>query len=279
MIAPSGCTQPDEEEAVELGVDDAAVERDAVVGRVQELVVEEREGDLVARAVDDQVELLGGAVHELDGAPAGKARDVRLDLDVAVAQPGKEVGRDGGVGLRELVVGLRAGRSPSARRRPSSRVRPRRKRWTASGRRLRERPAPARRWAWTPTYFGTIQAPRRIARKVAVRVPRSLDGQVGGRVADPEHHDPLAAHHVGLLVGVDVDLLALERVLPLECRLGPARVPVVAVRDDHGACRSSMPSSPVSRSRQETAQPPSLGSTWVTSVRKRMRSRNPKWST
>ena len=61
-----------------------------------------------------------------------------------------------------------------------------------------------------------------------------LDRDVHRRVAHPEHDDGLVAEEVRVvaLVVVRVDLHALEVVGAGERRLGPARVPVVAVGDD-----------------------------------------------
>jgi hypothetical protein len=68
--------------------------------------VEEGEGDLVAGAVDDQVDLLLAAVGEADRATAGEAIDVGLGGDVAVAEPRQQLRGDRRVCLEQLVVGL-----------------------------------------------------------------------------------------------------------------------------------------------------------------------------
>ena len=95
-----------------------------------------------------------------------------------------------------------------------------------------------------PMYLGTIQAPRRIARKVFAPIARRLDGDVGRRVADPEHEHPLAIEHLGLRYSWACIWVAFEGVLPGEGRLRPARVPVVAVGDDHvGVALLALPSS------------------------------------
>ena len=66
------------------------------------------------------------------------------------------------------------------------------------------------------------------------RDERCLDGDVHGGVAHAEHDDRLVAEEAGVLAGVvvRVDLRAGEAVLARERRLGPARVPVVAVGDE-----------------------------------------------
>jgi hypothetical protein len=52
-------------------VHDAPEQVDPVVGRRDEVGVEEREGDAVAGAVDDDVDVLAGAVGELDLVAVG----------------------------------------------------------------------------------------------------------------------------------------------------------------------------------------------------------------
>ena len=99
-----------------------------------------------------------------------------------------------------------------------------------------------------------------------------------GRVADAQHQHPLALQHVGLAVVVDVDLLAGELLGAGEGRFGPARVPVVPVGDQHGAVAMGLSRLP-SASSTVTSHSPSTGSTLSTSVRKRIFSRRPKWST
>ena len=65
--------EPDEVEARVRG-NDPAVEGNPVLGRRDEVRVEERKGDLVTRAVDDEVDLLLAAVREPDRTAAGEAR-------------------------------------------------------------------------------------------------------------------------------------------------------------------------------------------------------------
>ena len=98
--------QADEEEVRDLGMEDAAVELDPVVLRRDEVLVEERERDLVARAVDDDVGVDARAVLELDRVPVETA-DVRLDLDRPVGDAVEDAAGDRRVRLAEGVVGLR----------------------------------------------------------------------------------------------------------------------------------------------------------------------------
>jgi hypothetical protein len=66
-------------------VEDVLVQEDLVVRRRQEVGVEEREGQLVARAVHDEVGVDARAVGEVDPV-ALEAVDVRLGHDRAVGQ-------------------------------------------------------------------------------------------------------------------------------------------------------------------------------------------------
>ena len=75
--------QADEVEAGDVGVEDAPEQLDVVVGRGEQVVVEEGEGDLVAGAVDDDVGVRLAAVGEAH-AIALERGDVRLRRDRAV---------------------------------------------------------------------------------------------------------------------------------------------------------------------------------------------------
>jgi hypothetical protein len=88
-----------------LGVDHPAVEVDVVVGGVDHAVVEERERHLVAGAVDDDVDLGGGAVLE-EHLGVLEPVDVGLDGDVAVPEPGQQVVADRGMRVQHGMVGL-----------------------------------------------------------------------------------------------------------------------------------------------------------------------------
>ena len=98
--------QPDEQDVGVVRMEDAPEQLDVVVGRGDEVLVEERERDLVARAVDDDVGLDAAAVGELD-LVAVEARDVRLGRDRAVREAVEDAPGDGRVRLAEAVVGLR----------------------------------------------------------------------------------------------------------------------------------------------------------------------------
>ena len=82
-------------------------------------------------------------------------------------------------------------------------------------------------------YFGRTHAPAPHGEVRRARIPGRLHGDVGRGVPDAEHHDPLAGEHLGSAVVVRVDLLAREVLAARERRLGPARVPVVTVGDQH----------------------------------------------
>ena len=121
MIAPSGCSSPMKNTLPMSRVEDAPEQRQVVVGRGDQALVEERERDLVAGAVDDDVGLDLAAVGEHDRA-LGQPRDVRLGRDLAVRDAGEDVVGDRRVRLQHAVLGLRAARSaPCRRRRPQQR--------------------------------------------------------------------------------------------------------------------------------------------------------------
>jgi len=69
---------------------------------------------------------------------------------------------------------------------------------------------------------------------------RRLDRDVHGGVAHAEHDDGLAAELLGVLPGVlvRVQLLSGEPLVPRKRRLGPARIPVMPVRDDQRVVRA-----------------------------------------
>ena len=226
--------QPDEEEARVINRDDAAVEVDMVVlARVQatpgqEPVVEEREGDPVAGAVDHHVSRHLGAIGETHRR-SFEPTDRRLHAEITMTQTGQQVAAHRGVrmehgmiGLRQPVVGDLPHRQPQHRSHPPrlQEKRPTRQRRVGqvvgghAEQELREDVGPA--------------AHRQVRR---TRDPGGLHGDVGRRVADPQHHHPLAGEHLGRAVVVGMQLLARE--LARERRLRPARVPVVAVGDDH----------------------------------------------
>ncbi len=71
--------------------------------------------------------------------------------------------------------------------------------------------------------------------------PRGLDRDVDRGVADPKHQNPLALQHIGLAVVMHVHLLAGELLRAGKGRFGPARVPVVAVGNEHGSVANGLP--------------------------------------
>jgi hypothetical protein len=102
---PERLDEPDEVDPRHVGMEDVLVQRDLVVGRRQELGVEEREAQLVARAVDDEVGVDARAVGEVDPV-ALEAVDVRLRRDRPVREAVEDPAGDRGMRLAELVVGL-----------------------------------------------------------------------------------------------------------------------------------------------------------------------------
>ena len=102
---PQRLQQGDEVQAGQRGMEDAPVEREVVAGRGDQRGVEEREADLVAGAVDDDVRALLAAVLEDHGARR-QPREVRLGRDVAVREPREDRVADRGVRLERAVVGL-----------------------------------------------------------------------------------------------------------------------------------------------------------------------------
>ncbi|HEX4687006.1 MAG TPA: hypothetical protein VH228_09490 [Nocardioides sp.] len=220
--------QSDEVEAGAVRGDDPAVEVDVVVLGADHGVVEEREGDLVAGAVDDDVGLDARAVGEVHARPV-EPGDRGLDRDVAVAEPAEQVVADRRVGLEDVVVGLGKAvvghlpdRDPEhgAHRDLLEPKRPAGERGVGEvvGRRpeqvLRDHPRTA-----THGQVGFLGMTAR------------LDRDVGGRVADPQHHHALALEDLRGAVVMRVQLEPRERLGARERRLRPARVPVVTVGD------------------------------------------------
>ena len=143
-------------------MEDAPEQRQVVVGRRDQVGVEERERDLVAGAVDDDVGVLLAAVGEPHRA-LGQLGDVRLRRDLAVRDPREDVVGHRRVGAAERVVGLRqAVALHVADRQPQRRgLHP-----LAQRDRYRGRARGSESIGRPKTYFGITHAPRRAARKV-----------------------------------------------------------------------------------------------------------------
>src|SRR6266566_3007478 len=80
---PDRLDEPDEAQPRQPGRDDAPVQRDVVAAGADRGLIEKREADLIAGAVDHHVDRLRAAVGEMDAAPI-KPVDAGLDHDVAV---------------------------------------------------------------------------------------------------------------------------------------------------------------------------------------------------
>lgn len=263
--------QADEVQVLQVRVHHAPVEVDPVVTRrIEQLRIEEREADLVARAVDDLPDPLHRAVGE-PHAVALEALDVGLDLYPPVADAPEQIGGDRGVGLTELVVGLgqaEVGRvavggldlahEQRAQDRKGERPdHPVRRQLVAGGR---------------AEVLGDDPRPAAHSDEGLLGNPRGLDGDVAGGVADAQHQHPLALIAGRGLVIVRVDRHPAE--LPREGgsgQRGSQWWPLATITASKFATDPS--------SRVTSQPPPAPRATSVTSVRKRMCSRNPKWST
>jgi len=153
--------QPHEEHVVYPWMKHAPEQRQVVSRRRDQIRIEEREADLVARAVHDDVGVDLASVGEPHGA-LGQLRDVRLGRDLAVGDAREHVVGHRGMGLAEAMVGLGKAvalhvthHQPEHRclRAPAHRVRDARR-----GRHRVERPS--------EDVLGDDQAPRRAARWV-----------------------------------------------------------------------------------------------------------------
>lgn len=95
-----------EDEVVDSRVEHPLVQVDPIVGGADELGIEEREGDVVSRCVDDDVEVIGGAVVEVNRRPV-ESVDVGLGDDITGAEPERQLDRLGRMRFEELVIGRR----------------------------------------------------------------------------------------------------------------------------------------------------------------------------
>lgn len=71
-------------------MDDVFVKRHAVALRIEHRIVEKREGDVIARGIDDDVDRLDTVVFERNRV-AFQLADVGLDLDLAVSNQIEQV--------------------------------------------------------------------------------------------------------------------------------------------------------------------------------------------
>ena len=193
--------QREEVQAGQVGVEDAPVERQLVVGRGDAGRVEEREADLVARAVDDdvgrarpcrrrrrRVSLVSRAMFGL-GVMSPWVRRVRI------------VSRDRRVRLERAVVGLGQAvalhvADRGAQRRLHEALADRAAgcaAWSRTGR------AGGRRRTWGRSTRRGARRGRRARRRL-----RRLDRDVHRRVAHPEHDHALAGEQRRVVAGVVV---------------------------------------------------------------------------
>ena len=212
-------------------MEDAPEQLDVVVGRRDEVLVEERERDLVARAVDDEVGLDARAVGELDLVLV-QAGDVRLGRDRAVGQPVEDPARDRRVRLAELVVGL----LEAVVLHPADRLAHHQPERLLLD--LERDPRVGEHLVAAVDGLGADVLGEDPGAAAGGEVDRGavvagVHRDVHRAVAHAEHDDPLAVELALVLVVVGVDLLDLRAVGAGEGGLGPAHVPVVAVGDEH----------------------------------------------
>ena len=187
--------------------------------------VEERERHLVARAVDDDVDLLDRAVVELHPV-ALELGEVRLDRDLAVGDAVEHVGGDRRVRLADLVVGLGQAvvlhgpdRDLVHRLEQQPAEREGQERGELVDADLVERAA--------EQVLGQDVGPAARGQEGPPGVERRLGGDVHRAVAHAEDEHALVLERLVVDVVVRVHLDAVEGAG--EGGLGPARVPVVAV--------------------------------------------------
>ena len=198
--------QPDEREARVARREDAAVEVDPVVRRGEQALVEEREADLVARAVDDDVGVHPLAVGELHPVRA-ELRDVRPRRDRAVDDAVEDPARHRRVRLPEAVVGL--GQAVALGPADVQADDELRDAGVQPVRHVRQRADLIQRLAEQ-----VLRHDPRAAAGGEVRAASDvagLDGDVHRAVAHPEHDDVLAGEKPVVAVRVGVHLDALER--------------------------------------------------------------------
>ena len=101
-----GCRlgESDKRQIVDAGLEHPLVQRDVVVGSAHEVLVEEREGDVVPRGVDDDVEVGLCVVVEMHCGPV-EATDIGLGDDIARPEPQRQFHRLRRMRLEELVIG------------------------------------------------------------------------------------------------------------------------------------------------------------------------------
>ena len=218
-----------EHQIVHAGLEHPFVEPDVVVGGIDNIAVEERERDVVARRVDDHVEVVTGPVLEMHSGTV-QAGHVGLRDDITRPQPQRQLHRLRRMRFEELVIrgGQPVHRGIGAEHRPDQ---------------LDQLALPRQRHVRIGTEVFVTRLSRNVFRHdpgaraggqrdlVLQGLGRQLHGDVGGAVPDAHHQDPLAGQLERFLrvdVVVRVDLFTGER--PGKVR--QPGVPVVTVGDD-----------------------------------------------
>ena len=228
---PQRLQQADEEQIVLARPRQPPPQGQVVARRRQEARVEEREAELVPGAADDHVGTDRGPVCETHH-PALEPLDPGLGHNVAAAEPHEQVLADRRVRGERRVV--RAGQAEPPRgpdQRPQEDLR--RQALHPPGHERVGQPELVQGPAEQIVRHDPGATPGREVEPRRDPGLAQLAGEVHRAVAHPDHHDPLAAHVHGLArvdVGVRVQHAPGEGAG--DRRVGPARVPVVAVGHD-----------------------------------------------
>jgi len=230
---PDRLDEPDEVQAGQRWCDDAAVERDPAVAGADQRLAQERKTDLVPRAVDHHVDLLGAAVAEADAVPLEPV-DGGLDDDLTTPQPAQQAVRDRQWPAQQPVTGLgqpvlrhvtpgdphqqRHGTAPQPQRQHRARAQQRQ----AVGRPAGQVPRDD---------VGTGPHGNQGARAEAGTLRRD----VARGVPDAEDENTLPGEGPGRTVLMGMNLLTGKGAGPWEGRFRVPGIPVVAVCDEHGA--------------------------------------------
>ena len=219
--------QAEEEQAGQVGVDGPLPQRQLVGLDRDQVVREEREAHAVAGGPDDQVGGSAGAVDEHDAVGLEP-----VDRGLRGDRPGREPLADLLRLHRVRLAGLvgRGGEAVLGHAARGGRADPQARRGDPPRHPARGQQALVARLAEEELAQHPLGTPHRPGRRT--RGEGRLDGDVHGRVAGTDDDHVAARELVAGAVVVGVDLLAVERARV--GRLGPPRVPVVPVGDEHG---------------------------------------------